>query len=90
MDHHTLIEEAAKLPDGTHDLPNGIRIVKGNGIIDITDEAARSQLVRTLELYEMITCNLFPENINDASERMALARMISNVIEERLAARDQA
>ena len=79
-----IMKEVMDKPDGTYHYPCGIQVVKCSGRIDLTDEVARAKLVNEGELYEIISANLFPENIRNADERMDCARRICNVVESRL------
>jgi hypothetical protein len=81
------MDEVMGKPDGTYHYPGGIQVIKATGRIDVTDEDARARLIHAGELYEIITANLFAENITSADERMECARTISDLIEERLKAR---
>ena len=40
--------------------------------------------ITLLELYEIISANLYAQNITDAQERLATARVILAVIEDRI------
>jgi hypothetical protein len=80
------IEDLIRLPDGTYWYGEN-RVIIENGRIDITDAAARARLISVGELYEIISCNLFKANIDDANERLDCARIISDVIENRLVER---
>jgi hypothetical protein len=72
------------LPDGTYEYAEGMQVVVRSGSIKITDAKARAFLVHPGDIYDIISGNLFVANIANADERYECAKIISNVIEQRL------